>query len=73
MACLGDTVLDKGDIGFFRFGHVIGGLRHGFKPQRGENAADFAQLAGIVAGDDEFLRGCTSFIIRSAISSVIRS
>jgi hypothetical protein len=54
VARLGEAVLDEGDVRLGAFGDAEVGLRRGLDLERFEDARDFAQLAGVAGGDDEF-------------------
>ena len=55
MARFGQRVLDESAMRFVRFRDIECGLRQHFDTQGFQQMADLPQLAGIVAGDDEFL------------------
>ena len=55
VARLGQRVLNERGMRLFGFRHIEIRLRHGFQPERGEQRSEFAQLAGVVGGDDDFL------------------
>ena len=55
MARLGERVLDEGRVRLVGFGDAQLGLGHHLEAERREHLAELAELAGVAAGEDEFL------------------
>src|SRR3569623_1044887 len=61
MTRLGQAVFNKRDVRLGAFWHAEIGLRRRFDCERFEDARNFAQLARIARGDDQFLHDASAF------------
>jgi hypothetical protein len=59
MARLGEGVFDEGGVRFFGFRNAELRLRQHLDTERLQQELEFAQLAGVVGGNDQLLHGIT--------------